>query len=122
VVTAVLTLAGCGGPTDTGSESSSPSPGASAAPDKPVLVEVTIRQGSIEPQGERIEVAVGQDVMIRVMSDAAEQIHVHSEPEHTYRVTPGELLEETFSIDKPGQVAVEAHEFGVTIVQLVVRP
>jgi hypothetical protein len=37
-------------------------------------------------------------------------------------VKPGGVLQETFSIDRPGQVAIEAHEFGVTIVQLVVRP
>jgi hypothetical protein len=103
--------------------SSTPTPGEASSPAaEPVLVEISIRQGRIDPQGERVQVKVGQDVTLRVTSDAAEEIHVHSDPERTYKVKPGGVLQETFSIDRPGQVAIEAHEFGVTIVQLVVRP
>ena len=100
-----------------------PPPGAaSSTAGEPVVVEISIRQGSIDPQGERVQVAVGQDVTLRVTSDAAEEFHVHSDPERIYRVEPGGVLQKTFSIDRPGQVAVEAHEFGVTTVTLVVRP
>jgi hypothetical protein len=122
ILAAVLALAGCIGDTG-GTVSSTPTPGEASSPAaEPVLVEIAIRQGRIDPQGERVQVKVGQDVTLRVTSDAAEEIHVHSDPERTYKVEPGGVLQETFSIDRPGQVAIEAHEFGVTIVQLVVRP
>ena len=116
-----LALAGCAG--DTGTESSTPTGDTPTTPaGRTVVVEIAIKQGSIKPQGERVQLTVGQEVTLRVTSDAAEEIHVHSEPERTFPVKPGEVLEETFSFDQPGQVAVEAHEFGVTVVQLVVRP
>ncbi len=38
------------------------------------------------------------------------------------RSSAGKPLTETFTIDTPGQVAVEAHHLDVTIVQLVVEP
>jgi len=61
-------------------------------------------------------------VTLNVTSDADEEIHVHSDPEHEYEVKAGDSLDETFTIDTPGQVAVEAHHLDVTILQLVVEP
>ncbi|KAA1379752.1 cupredoxin domain-containing protein [Aeromicrobium fastidiosum] len=84
-------------------------------------VEITIKDGKVTPQGARVEVAAGKPVTLLVTSDVDEEIHVHSDPEHTYQVTAGGSIEKTFTIDRPGQVAVEAHGLGVTIVQLVVR-
>ncbi|MRJ75070.1 hypothetical protein GEV29_00815 [Aeromicrobium sp. SMF47] len=86
------------------------------------VVEVAIKDGTVVPQGERVEVGVGEKVTLEVSSDAAEEIHVHSDPEHTFEVPAGGAISETFSVDTPGQVAVEAHHLGATIVQLVVRP
>lgn len=84
-------------------------------------VKIVIAGGRATPQGDRVEAKVGQVVRLVITSDVAEQIHVHSDPEHTYDVAAGETVTESFTIDTPGQVAVEAHELGVTIVQLVVR-
>ena len=85
-------------------------------------VRISIEDGTVTPQGDRVEVTVGQKGTLVVASDVDEQIHVHSDPEHTYEVPAGGSITESFTIDTPGQVAVEAHELGVTIVQLVVRP
>jgi plastocyanin len=85
-------------------------------------VEITIEDGKVAPQGARVDVEAGKPVTLLVTSDADEEIHVHSDPEHTYRVAAGGSIERTFTIDTPGQVAVEAHHLDVTIVQLVVRP
>lgn len=124
LVTALLLLAGCGGE-DTGTVSSSPNPTAessgSAPDDAGVAVDVTIKGGKVTPQGDRVDVKVGQEVTLRVTSDADEEIHVHSDPEHTWQVKPGETLEESFTLERPGQVAVEAHHLDATVVQLVVR-
>ena len=124
LLTALLLLAGCGGE-DTGTVSSSPNPSSeassSAPDDEGVSVDVTIKGGKVTPQGDRVDVKVGQEVTLRVTSDAGEEIHVHSDPEHTWQVKPGETLEESFTLERPGQVAVEAHHLDATIVQLVVR-
>jgi len=85
-------------------------------------VSIVIRDGKVTPQGDRVEVSVGQRIRLGISSDADEEIHVHSDPEHTYEVGAGDSISKTFTIDTPGQVAIEAHHLGVTIVQLVVRP
>lgn len=85
------------------------------------VVEISIKDGKVTPRGERVEVARGKKITLLVTSDADEEIHVHSDPEHTYQVKAGGSIEKSFTIDTPGQVAVEAHHLDATIVQLVVR-
>jgi major membrane immunogen (membrane-anchored lipoprotein) len=85
------------------------------------VVEITIEDGKVTPRGERVEVKKGKKITLLVTSDADEEIHVHSDPEHTYQVKAGGSIEKSFTIDTPGQVAVEAHHLDATIVQLVVR-
>ncbi len=122
---AALLVAGCGS-NDTGTVSSSPNP----SPDKPsaaetsrdVTVDIAVKGGKVTPQGDRVEMKVGQKVTLHVTADAHETIHVHSEPEHEFEIGEGDDVEKSFTIDQPGQIAVEAHHLGVTIVQLVVRP
>ena len=124
VSTAVLLLVGCGGD-DTGTVSSSPnrSPSDSATTESSdgVAIDIAVKNGKVTPQGDRVEVKVGQKVTLRVTSDAHDTIHVHSEPEQEFEIGKGKV-EKSFTIDTPGQIAVEAHHLGVTIVQLVVRP
>lgn len=124
-----LLLVGCGSD-DEADDATTPAPAATpqeaADPTEEavegVQVEVTIAGGAVSPQGERVEVGVGEPVTLSVTSDAADEIHVHSDPDVTIDVAAGGSAEETFTIDTPGQVAVESHELGVTIVQLVVSP
>ncbi|MGH3459544.1 hypothetical protein [Aeromicrobium sp.] len=124
VFAAGVLLTGCSDSTDTGSVSSSPTPRESEVTDpvKDVVVDIAIKDGKVTPQGERVDVLVGQPVILRITSDADEEIHVHSEPEKEFKVRAGDQVEEMLTIDTPGQVAVEAHEVDATIVQLVVRP
>ncbi len=117
---AALLLATACGDTDTGTVSSSPNPSPEPTSEE-VVVDIVIKDGKVTPQGDRVDVEAGEEVTLRISSDAAEEIHVHSDPEHTFAVKPGESVEESFTIETPGQVAVEAHELGATIVQLVVR-
>jgi plastocyanin len=92
-----------------------------AASGKGRRVEIAIEGGKVTPRGERVEVRKGQRITLVVTSDADEEIHVHSDPEHTYQVRAGGSIEKSFTLDTPGQVAVEAHHLDATIVQLVVR-
>jgi len=122
--TALLT-AGCGDDdADPGTDRTAATSTASPGPaEEAVVVEITIAQGKVTPQGERVEVKVGQPVTLSVTSDAADEIHVHSDPEHSLDVTAGAQRKKlTFELETPGQVAVESHHLDATIVQLVVTP
>ena len=146
VLAAVLLLAGCSGSSDDApapqrtkkaETSASPDQAAEqkAASDEELsdavadeaekargkVVEITIEDGRVTPRGERVEVEKGQKITLAVTSDADEEVHVHSDPEHTYQVRAGGSIEKSFTIDTPGQIAVEAHHLDATIVQLVVR-
>jgi hypothetical protein len=123
VFTAALLVAGCAG-SDTGTVSSSPNPSQSSAaePSEDVVVDIAVKDGKVTPQGDRVEMKVGQKVTLHITSDAHETIHVHSEPEHEYEIGEGDDIRKSFTIDTPGQIAVEAHHLEATIVQLVVRP
>ena len=123
-------LTACGGGDDTdarASESAGPSASASESSEAPaedgVTVDITIgADGKVTPQGDRVEVKVGQEVTLRISARADEEIPVHSDPEHTYEVEAGDTVSKSFTLDTPGQVAVEAHHADATIAQLVVRP
>lgn len=124
-----LVLTGCGGPDEPGLQADPTSDGpTSAAPSAEpstsagVGLDIVIKNGKATPQGDRVDVPVGGEVNLEVTSDADEELHVHSDPEHTFEVKAGETRTFSFTVDTPGQVAVEAHHLGVTIVQLVVRP
>ena len=112
-----LVLTGCGGSDGPGTREEGG--GLKATGTK---VDIVIKDGKVTPQGKRVKVKAGDPVTLNVTSDADEEIHVHSDPEHEYEVKAGDSLDETFTIDTPGQVAVEAHHLDVTILQLVVEP
>ena len=91
--------------------------GAKAAP---TTIDVTITGDSVTPNGEKVEVRVGQKIELHVTADAPGEIHVHSTPEQELEYEDG-TTDLTFTIDKPGVVDVESHALEKTIVQLEVR-
>jgi hypothetical protein len=74
----VLFLAGCGG-------SQEPMPVGDAP-----AIEIQIAGDDVQPRGERIEVGVGEEVVLAVESDRAAEMHVHSSPEQVLEVPVGE--------------------------------
>lgn len=111
-VAAAAFLAGCGGSAEQGDESG-----------EPVVLEVTIADGEVTPTNDRVEVSVGQEVVARVTSDAADELHVHGEPEATWAVEPGMEGEEfRYTPQIPGQIAIETHGLHATVATLVVTP
>lgn len=119
----ILALTGCGDSTDTGTISSSPTPSPSdGSSTDAVVVDITVKDGTVTPQGDRVDATVGQQITLHIRSDADEEFHVHSEPEHEFEIDAGDDVEKSFTIETPGQVAVEAHHLEATVVQLVVRP
>jgi hypothetical protein len=89
--TALIT-AGCGG--STGSEAPTSTSGAPATPsatDAPQLsdqqappdrlvIDVTIRGGEVTPTNAQFDSKAKEPIVIRVNSDVADQLHVHSNP------------------------------------------
>ena len=100
------------------SDDSSDSDGSS---DQPVTVDITEKDGKIEPVGKVVKASTGQDITLVVTSDVKDEIHVHSDPEHEFEVTAGDEEQEfTFSVDTPGTIEVESHGLEVTILKLEV--
>jgi hypothetical protein len=108
---AAPTLAGCG-------DSQGSEPGRSTAPK---VIEVTYSGDSVTPNGDRVEVATGQEVRLEVTADAPGEIHVHSSPEQELAYSKGTSTVTIKGIDAPGTVDVESHALDKVIVQLEVR-
>ena len=146
VAVATLAVAGCGGSTeDSAQTSASPSASSSAtqqstpddskseqtpdddgsaakAEDKAVEIEIEIEHGQVTPSGERVDVRLGQPIRLVVDSDAPDEIHVHSTPEHAFQIRPKDDQEFQFRLTQPGVVEMELHEQGDVIATLAARP
>jgi len=125
-VTLAVTLGACGdsedpkaSPTPTTSTpatSTSPTPTPTPTPEDTVI-ELTI--GDAQP-GRRVEVAVGEKVVLRVTATQAGELHVHSSPEQELEFPAG-TTDLILVIDQPGIVDVEDHGSETLLVQLEVR-
>ena len=88
--------------------------------EKPVVVQITFKDGEVTPSGDRIDVETGQEIEFDVTADEPGEIHVHSEPEEEFEYDAGDKTF-TFEIDRPGLVTVESHTYDKVIVQLEVK-
>jgi hypothetical protein len=112
----LLALAGCSsGASGSSGSSGSGSSGAGAG----TRIHITIKDGTVTPNGERVKAAVGEPVTLHIEADAAGQIHVHSTPEQEIDFPRGTSTKR-LTIDKPGIVDVEDHALDQVIVQLEV--
>ena len=147
VATALL-LAGCGGgdtaaddPTDTEtSTSASPSDEATEEAthgasedvedepgdddsDKPrpqgPFADLTFKGDDVSPNGERVQLGVGETLTLRIDSDRPGELHVHSTPEREIAFPAGRS-ERKLKIEQPGIVEVEEHDSGLVLLQLQV--
>ncbi len=115
-----LGLAGCGD--DGATPGTADDTTTSGGPQQPLVIDITIADGEVDPAGQSLEATVGQPIELHVDSDADDEVHVHSSPEHEYEVKPGDDQVFTFSIDQPGEVEIETHETGVVIAEVSVTP
>lgn len=105
-----------GDPAPTAPASSAPAstaPAASGSASAPAGARVIairlLADGSVEPNGERIEVAVGEPITLEVTSERDDEVHVHGIDEEI-DVDAGETESETVTFDTPGSYEVESHE------------
>ena len=130
---AALITAGCGGSNSSenasGSASSSSQPSTvgpsdmsnDQAPPTRLVVDVTIKDGKVTPTNEQLQAGVKEQIVIRVNSDVADELHVHSTPEHSFNVEAKPMQSFQFTVDVPGKVDVELHKLSQTIATIRVQ-
>ncbi len=113
-----LGLAACGD----GGDTDLPAGGATSTATEGDDVAMTLtREGdSFTPNGERVELAVDQTLVLTITADEAGEFHVHSTPEQDVAYGAG-TSEHEITIDRPGVVEVESHEPDLVLLQLEVR-
>jgi hypothetical protein len=121
---AVLIAAGCGGGSNTpGSPSTvnpSEMPNVQHAPER-LVIDVIVEGDNVTPTNAELRAKTKQPIIIRINSDTADQLHVHSNPEHNFTVEPRSGQSFQFTVDVPGQVEVELHELSRTVATIHVR-
>ena len=127
VLTVLLTGCSAGSDPDTAAPAAAPSPAtSSAAPDATgapsptptgTVIEVTYAAGELTGVEPRVEVPLGQQVVLRVTSDVVEEIHVHGYDLYA-DIPAGGTGEVKFTADIAGGYEVELHEVGRPIFQL----
>lgn len=136
---AVLVLTGCGG-SDASEEATSgsspfatrapatppaafggsaaPSPSAAASPSAAGrVIDVRFAGGAVTGVESRVPASVGEEVVLRITSDVADEIHVHGY-DLTADVPAGGTVEIPFTADLPGSFEVELHDLGKMLFQL----
>ena len=109
--------------TDDSTDDSTGGPADVETEDDAVEIEIEIENGRITPSGERVDVQVGEPIRFVVDSDVADELHVHSTPEHSFPVKAGDVDRQfEFTLNQPGVVEVELHELGDVVVSLAARP
>jgi heme/copper-type cytochrome/quinol oxidase subunit 2 len=107
VAALIWALVACGG-----SPSQSPAAG--------LVVDVTIAKGEVTPTNATLQAKVGQPITLRVTSDAKDELHVHSNPDHKFKIAAAPNQTFQFSVDVPGNVDVELHHLKRTIATIQV--
>jgi heme/copper-type cytochrome/quinol oxidase subunit 2 len=87
-----------------------------------LTVNVTIANGQVNPANATLQAKVGQPIIFHVTSDAADELHVHSVPDHKFEIAVAPNQSFQFSVDVPGNVDVELHHLDRTIATIQVRP
>jgi hypothetical protein len=129
---AALITAGCGGSNNsdnasgsaTSSQPSTVSPSDMSneqAPPTRLVIDVDIKGGNVNPTNEQLQAAVKEQIVIRVNSDAADELQVHSTPEHSFNVAAKPMQSFQFTVDVPGKVDVELHKLSKTIATVAVQ-
>ncbi len=121
LLVATLSLSACGGTAEDAAPSGSASSAApsSAAPSSGTTVDITIKDGKVTPNGERVKAELGSPVTLRIDADTSGEIHVHSTPEQEIEFEKGTSTHQ-LTLDQPGIVDVEDHALEQVIVQLQV--
>jgi hypothetical protein len=114
VATAGLTTA-CSQPISTGGAPSA-SASSSAAP---LTIPITIADGQVTPNGQKITASLGQQIVLQVTSDQADEVHAHTGGDgYELEVPANQPTTGEFTPSQPGSFEIESHHLGKVIVIL----
>ncbi len=102
----------------------SPTPSASATsqPADQVTIDISIADGQVKPNGAKMQVKVGQRIVLNVTSDEHDEIHAHTSGDgFALDVPAGKKVTGSFTLTSPGSYEVESHHLEKTIVILNAR-
>jgi hypothetical protein len=126
-----LLVAACGGTKEDGGDTSPPPATASTVspsdmtdqqqPPNRLTIDVTIAGGQVTPTNARFQGKVGEPIVLRVSSDATDELHVHSVPEHTFPVEAKPNQTFQFTVDVPGNVEIELHDLHRVVASVQVQ-
>jgi hypothetical protein len=87
-----------------------------------LTIDITVADGKVDPDGQAIDVPVGQAVILNVKSDRDEELHAHMGLDgYALTVRAGQRTTGGFRLRAPGSFVVESHYLRKTIVILNVR-
>ena len=126
---ATLITAGCGGSNGGGNATSSSQPSTISpsdmsndqAPPTRLVIDVTIKTGNVTPTNEQLQAAVNEQIIVKVNSDADDELHVHSTPDHTFNVEAKPDQSFQFTASVPGNVDVELRKANKTVATIAVQ-
>jgi heme/copper-type cytochrome/quinol oxidase subunit 2 len=88
-------------------------------PDYTLTINIVIAKGKTTPNAEKINVRVGQKVILNVTSDADDEIHAHIGGDgYELPVKAGTPTKGSFTLESPGTSEVESHHLEKIIVIL----
>jgi len=119
LIAVLAVLAGGLALTACGSGSDGQKPASSQVSTK--TINIKFEGKSVTPNGERVNVAIGQPVKFVVTADAPGEIHVHSSPEKQLEYGTGTTILDVGTFKTAGIIEVESHALEKTIVQLEVK-
>ena len=91
------------------------------APPTRLTIDVDIKGGNVTPTNQQLQAGVKEQIIIRVNSDTADELHVHSTPEHSFNIEAKPMQSFQFTVDVPGKVDVELHKMNKTIATIQVQ-
>ena len=126
-VAGVILLAGCS--TQPGNAPTTPAPASSGAPEmsdlqsppQQVLVDATIKGGEVIPTGRQLKATINETIVVRISSDADDELLVNSTPEHRFTVAAKPNQSFQFSIGSPGKVNIVLKTLNKTIATVDVQ-
>ena len=118
--------AAVGSPSEPSSPATSPTSVPARSPslnaEYALTINIEIARGKTVPNGKKINVGVGQKVILNVISDTDDQIHAHlGEKDYELSVQAGKPAKGSFTLDSRGSFEVESHHLEKTIVILNAR-
>jgi hypothetical protein len=86
-----------------------------------LVIDVTIKGGEVTPTNATLQSRVKEPIVVRVNSDVADELHVHSTPDHSFKIEPRAGQQFQFTVDVPGTAEIELHQLNRTIASVRVQ-